>query len=241
VISAEVRLHALDPVEFGRLCGLLAARDLADAGELQVLHSGGRVVHAVHTGGHPVRELPAVVTDPPATARALRESCGVARVVLVEESALRAVAAQSAAARRPEQSQAELFWAARKLFYDSPGVVCDPAPEPDSWVRFAAHVRGLGDGWSVLAAYDGESCVLALAGRWQGGLLVEVTTPPGPRPARAQAAEMLDAAAGVDGPVALGLIGDLALLDALAAAPDLPAAVLAAAAHPDTLASRGLP
>jgi hypothetical protein len=244
VIAPEIRIVDVEPDGFGIVCDLASRHDHSSRGQLHVLHEGGQVLRVVHTvHGPTMQHREPLGSDLPATARALRESAGVDRVVLVERSGLLAMADDLAATGPATIDQPTFFRRSNALFWASPAVVTDPAAPATgpAWERLEEHLRGLGDDyWGLLAGYDGEVCAFTLLARFVGGRIVHLTSmipllgterPPADR------AEELVSAAEQLGPVPLVLVASLDVLRDIAA--DLPTTLSACA--PQARISRGLP
>lgn len=173
MISPQVRIVDVDPAGFAWLNRLLAASDLAGAGTVTVLHDGGRVVRAVHSGTGDVA-FGAATVDVAAPA-ALRHRLGADHLVLLDRSALPDLAAAVAGLGRSCATQPELLWRAREAWNACPGVVQDPPPAPSRWPAVAARLAAVADGAWVVATCTGAPA-WRLAARVEGGALVEITS-----------------------------------------------------------------
>lgn len=245
MIAPDVRVVDVEPDGFGVLCALSATYDRPTRGELHVLHDAGRVLRVVHTLTGPLQDHREPLGDDlPARARSLREAAGVDRVVLVDRRGLVAEADGFAAAGPGGVDQPAALRRSNEVFWSSPAVVTDPAPPATapSWERLEQHLRDLGDDYrALLAGYDGDRCSFTLVAHVVEGRIRHLTSLNGvlgdERPPASDVSPLL-AAAETLGPVPLVLIARNEVLRSIAAAPDLPAALVACA--PQALTSRGL-
>lgn len=246
MIAPDIEIVDVEPDGFGVVCSIASTYDRPTAGELHVLHDGGRVLRVVHTvAGPTAQHREPLGADLAADAASLRLRTGVDRVVLVDRARLVAEAEAFAAVGPASVDQGTVMRRSNDVFWSSPAVVTDPAPPSSaaSWDRLADHVRSLGpDFRALVAGYDGDACAFTLLARVVDGLVVHLTSLPlGPgqsRPPVGQADELVTAAE-QKGPVAFALVADLAVLRTITTAPDLPAALAACASQ--ALITRGLP
>lgn len=249
MIAPGLQVVDVEPDGFGVVNALLSRHDRRDAGELHVLHDGGRVLRVVHTVHGPTAASRAQVGDDlgddlAERAVKLRTLTGVDRVVLVDREGFRSMSHDLAACGPQDVDQPTAFRRSHRVFWSSPAVVTDPAPPSDaSWLALEQHLRALGSDYrALLAGYDGDRCAFTLVGRFVDGRLAHLTSLQAVlgdvRPVAAAAAQLLVAAETL-GEVPLALIAPLDVLRGVAVAPDLPAAL--SSCTPQALLARGVP
>lgn len=194
MISPKVRMTDLDD-GFARLCGLVARRDQRVASVLTVLHDAGDVINVVHSGRGAVPEFREPITDPLRDAVAMRTATSVDRVVLIDRRGLDALSADVVALARSTPVQSELLIAAQERFWSHPSVVTVPEPPRSPWPAVQRALAAMADDWLLLVVWDGDAVCSSVLTHVVDGLIVDVSSLPGPFPRKEEAVRLVDVVA----------------------------------------------
>lgn len=177
MISPWIRMHGFASPSFPRLAELASGRDMGGDHEVHVLHDAGTVLAAVDTRSGRVPFEPG--EEPLSLARRLRQERVALRVVVADRGPLRDAIAAAESKVRPDTPQPVLMMLMQQAFRDCPGVVCEP-PLADlaGWHRLKEHLHAVGHGLVVIAAAEDGTWPIALLGRLEDGLVVELTDLP---------------------------------------------------------------